>query len=190
MKTVTLIRHGKPEAYIRYPLMSTISGSDIEKFINEYNNCELVSPTVPIYLKGVLNNAHLFISSNLKRALDSFKLLGVHKFDVSYLFAEAELPCGILKNLKMPLFVWTFFLRIVWCLGYTKNCESIYDFKKRMKNAHAYLQEKSKHHDNIVIMAHGFVIMLLEKELLKDNWVKVESKNQNKYFSYKKFSKG
>jgi hypothetical protein len=189
LKTITLIRHGKPEACKRYPFTSIVSGLDIQNFINDYNNCNLLNTTVPQYLQCVLNEGDFFVSSNLKRARDSFELLGVHAYDVSDLFAEAELPYGILNNLRMPLFLWAFFLRMVWYLGFTKNCESFVDFKKRTKEANTYLQKKFDHYDNVVIMAHGFVNMLLEKELLNDNWARVEGKNRNKFFSYKKFSK-
>jgi broad specificity phosphatase PhoE len=135
-----------------------------------------------------LNAGNFFISSNKKRARDSFGVLGVQTYDISALFAEAELPSGILNNLKMPLFLWALFLRIVWYFGYSKKCESFRDFKKRIKNANTYIKGTLEHNDNVVIMAHGFVNLLLEKELLKDRWVKVECKKRNEFLSYKKFS--
>jgi broad specificity phosphatase PhoE len=143
-----------------------------------------------LYLQDVFSEGDFFISSDSKRARDSFEMLGVLTYDVSNLFVEAQLPYGFLKKLKMPLFLWAVFLRTIWCLGYTKNCESFREFKKRVKNAYIYLHEKSRRYDHVVIMAHGFVNVNLGRELLKDNWMKVEFKNQNKYFSYKKFSKG
>ena len=75
MKTVTLMRHGKPEIFDRISFKSFISGADIQKFIEDYDCCDLASITVPHYLEGVVKGDGYFISSSLKRARDSFKLI-------------------------------------------------------------------------------------------------------------------
>jgi broad specificity phosphatase PhoE len=189
LKTVTLIRHGKPEIFNHYSLTSFVCGAAIQKFIDGYNSCDLASTIVPHYLKHISKTDGFFISSNLKRARDSFQLLGVNTYELSELFVEAELPYGMCTRLKMPLFIWAFMLRIMWYFGYAKNCESIQDFKKRINKALVFINEKLKQNDNVVIMSHGFVNYLLEKELLKDNWIRVESQGRNNFYSYKKYSR-
>ena len=189
MKTVTLIRHGKPEFYDRISLKSFIRGADIQNFIEDYNCCDLATTSVPQSLEDLVKGDGYFISSSLKRARDSFRLIDVKKFEVSEMFVEAELPFGILKNLKMPLFLWLFLLRTIWFFGYAKNCESLQDFKKRMERANTYVNEKLEQNDNVLIMAHGFVNMFLKKMFLKDNWVKVKCENQGKFLSYSKYER-
>ena len=183
------MRHGKPEIYDRISFKSFISGADIQKFIEDYNCCDLASTTVPHYLEDLVKGDGYFISSSLKRARDSFKLIDVNNFEVSELFVEAEWPSGMLKNLKMPLFLWAFMLRTIWFFGYARNCESLRDFKKRMQKANAFINEKLVQNDNVVIMAHGFENFFLEKEFLKNGWVRVECKNRRKFFSYSKYEK-
>jgi hypothetical protein len=140
-------------------------------------------------LKAVVERGDYFISSNFRRTKESLTYLGVHEFEVNELFNEAELPFGTFNNLRMPLFIWAFLLRTAWVSGYTKDCESIKNFKLRIKRAKNYLDEKLTEKSNIIVMAHGMMNFTLGKELKRDNWKILDSANGNKFWSYKRYSK-
>lgn len=189
-KTITLIRHGEPVIFSNIPILSIVNGAEIRKFLDIYNQCTIIlPPAVPLYLKKITETGDFFISSNLKRAKESFTYLGVHKFETNDLFNEAELPNGMFKNLRMPLFIWSFLLRAAWVSGYNRECESIKKFKFRIKRAKEYLDEKMAENSNIVVMAHCMMNFTLGRELKKDNWVLMESVNGSKFWSLKKYCK-
>ncbi len=188
--SITLIRHGEPVAFSNISMLSIVKGIEIKKFLDNYNQCKIILPTaVPLYLKKIVESGDCFISSNFRRTRESLTYLGVHEFEINDLFNEAELPYGMFKNLRMPLFIWAFLLRAAWVSGYNRNCESIKNFKIRIKRAKKYLDEKLTENSNIIVMAHGLSNFTLGRELKRDNWEILESVNGNKFWSYKKYYK-
>lgn len=188
-KTITLIRHCRPAIYEQYSLLSFLSGADFNCFIDNYNNCDLSVSKLPITLKNIVKDGDCFISSNLKRTKESFKLLRIDNFEATDLLNEAELPSGIMLKYRMPLFCWLFLFRTIWYLGCNVRCESFAEFKVRIKKAIRFIQKRVENNNNIVIMSHGFVNLLLEKELLKNNWTKMKNKNSSGFLSYKTYSR-
>lgn len=183
-RKITFIRHGKPDTKGSYPPFLIVSGSEIDNFIKLYNNCELISNCkIPDILKQNISNGDYFISSNLKRTIDSFKKLEIITNESNKLFNEAELPYGIGKKSKLPFTVWLIFLRIFWRFGYNNNSESHNKFTMRIVEGADYL-ERMFDRKHIVVMAHGFVNRMIVKELLRRNW-RLQIKNGgHKYWSF------
>ncbi|KMQ52243.1 Phosphoglycerate mutase [Chitinispirillum alkaliphilum] len=184
-RRITLIRHGKPKAKEDYSPFSIISGSEMGMFIRAWNSSELYqSGLEPIKVKDVISDGDVFICSELKRTSESFSRLGIKRFDTCKLLNEAQLPHGICKNVKLPLFAWLVILRILWRFGWSENSESYMEFKNRIKNAAEYLVNHESEAQHIVVMAHGFVNRHLNAELVKRNWKLVLKEGGNSFWSF------
>jgi broad specificity phosphatase PhoE len=189
-KRITIIRHGKPQAHHEYPLFKILKGSEIETYIHAWNTCEL-SPEneIPEKLKTVVAEADIFISSKLKRTIDSFRLLGVKEFSSLELLNEAELPSGFLKRLKMPFIFWGILIRLSWRAGLKINSESYKEFKVRIQKAAVHLEAISKDSMHIIVMGHGVVNWQLKKELTKRKWKRVFNCGGRSYWSFDTYEK-
>jgi hypothetical protein len=186
---ITLIRHGKPKAHDDYSSFSIISGKNIEQFIKAWNTCELQKKyDTSSLLKEIISDGNLFISSNLKRTHESFKIIGVSEFESYDFLNEAELPFGIGNSIKMPLVIWLIALRLMWRFGLKINSESHKDFVERIRKCVNFLVEKGNEKHTIV-MAHGFVNRNIKKELMKRDWKLISSKGGHNYWSYSTFGK-
>lgn len=190
MGKVSLIRHGKPEIHDNYSIFSILSGDDIENFRVSYDTCGLSpSNSITPELNKIILDGDLFISSGLRRSMESLRLLGVDTFESDELFKEAEIPCGIGKRLKLPLFLWAIILRIIWRFGLSTNAEPFKSFKIRIKKAADVIEKKENSSKHIVVMAHGFVNNLLGKELLRRKWRSIYRMGGNSFWSVTTFEK-
>ncbi len=192
IKTITLIRHGKPDFKNKYSVFSLLRGFQVQHFIDDYNEFEV--PRIGRknhcnILKNICNTGDLFMCSKLRRTSDSFRLLGVNNFKESELLSEAELPSGFLLNLILPLPLWVMLLRLFWFFGINSNCESFMDFRKRIKLAAKTIESITNEKNNIVIMAHGFFNRSLRRELCRNSWKQVKSEGGISYWSYQQFRK-
>ncbi|MGB7567489.1 MAG: phosphoglycerate mutase family protein [Chitinivibrionales bacterium] len=190
MPRITFIRHGKPEAHIQYPLSKLLKGQEIENFVKAWDNCELsISNKIPVHLWDSIKDANLFISSDLKRAKDSFQMMGVKDFKTTCLLNEATLPCGIWKRIILPLFIWLLFLRILWIGGFKGKGESYKDFKIRMYRATDYIENLMVGSHHLVVMTHGFVMRSISKILITNKWRRVSKEKKYSYWSFITFEK-
>ena len=189
-KKITLIRHGRPQAYEDNALFSFVAGSEIEHIVKAYNTCEL-SPIneVPSILGEIISDGDLFISSELKRTKDSFHKVGIKKFESNGFLNEADFPYGIGKNIKMPLVLWLIVLRLFWRFGLSTNSESFKDFKKRVKNGVDHIENKAISSTHCIIMAHGFTNQIIKNELLSRKWELISNTGGYGYWSTMSFKK-
>lgn len=187
-KKITLIRHGKPQVYGEYSPFSVISGKDIENLIKRWDASEVNKSDFSYSLKEIITSGDLFISSDLKRTHESFQMLGISVFEANNLLNEADLPYGIGKSIKMPIIIWFVTLRLMWRFGLSINSESYKDFTKRIRKCADFLEENtnSKH---TIVMAHGFVNLIMKKELLRRDWKILSSKGGHGFWSYSTLGK-
>lgn len=189
-KRITIIRHGKPDAHHKYVNRKSLKGSEIIQFIHDWDSCELSKENkIPGTLKETVAHADYCISSTLKRAIDSLKLLGIEKSDASELFNEAELPHGFLLKVKMPALVWFIMIRFLWVLGLRMNSESYKEFRGRIRKAYEFLSSRSEKSDHIAVLGHGFANRQLKKELKRNGWNHVENHGGHDYWSFDTFEK-
>jgi hypothetical protein len=189
-KRITLIRHGMPEAHYKYANRKILKGSDLIDFIKDWNNCGL-SPEnkIPEKLKEIIRESDIFISSGLKRSIDSLRLSGVIEIDSQELLNEADLPHGFLLNLKLPVIIWGILIRLLWFYGLKKNSESYKEFKTRVKEAYNYTITRTMEADSIVVMGHGFINMHLKRELKRNSWNHCFNYGGHGYWSFDIFEK-
>jgi broad specificity phosphatase PhoE len=186
MKTITFIRHGKPVIWKQYSPFSLVRGGKIADILDTYDHCDIDNKIKNFnQIQKLIKNGDLFLSSNLKRAKDSFQLLGITDFQENDLLNEPRLPANLFaKDFRLPIFIWAILLRIVWLSGYDRNCESMKVFKKRMDRAIDFLETKLVAYDHIIIMGHGFVNFFMIRRLLKKGWRKRASTTLKKFWSY------
>lgn len=189
-KKVTIIRHGMPDAHFKYPGFKLLKGSQIAEYIRDWNNCELSQENVvPIEIKTVIGESDYFISSTLKRTIDSYRLLGITKIDSFELLNEAQLPYGFFKNVKLPILFWGIMIRMLWVFGLKTNSESYKEFKERIKKAYDYISSLSTKFNHIVIIGHGFTNLQLKKELRRNQWTFTNNYGGHNYWSLDNFEK-
>lgn len=128
--------------------------------------------------------AKIMITSDLRRSIDSSKLLQPNKKKIaSSLYRETELPVPSkkIKWLKLKPSFWAVILRCLWLTGYSDGCESLNCAKKRANKAAIELVGYAKKHDSIVFIGHGFINQLIAKELRNMGW-KGKGKTDSKHW--------
>ena len=93
------MRHAKVQIENR-----SIYANEFNEMIEEYDHAPIEEQMDnEDELKKVADEANYFLSSGLRRSLDSLALLGKKADDIDEIFAEAELPSGRRKWIKLPL---------------------------------------------------------------------------------------
>lgn len=147
---------------------------EFEEWVHSYNLSGVVEEKdLPPSTLQKVAHAKVFITSDLKRSIESAKLLRNNVLVMTdTLFREVELPIPSTKlgNIKLNPQVWTAILRCLWFCGYSNRCESYKSAKERAKKAAVQLIEYAEEYHLVVFVGHGYFNLLLAKELLKRGW--------------------
>ena len=174
------MRHGE----VALDTSKRISSKEFSKYINRYNSAGIKSPrSSKEKTKKIFDTADIILCSNLHRSTESVKVFNKIVLEESTLFREAELPNLGHSFLKFKPKTWLVISRLLWLLGYSKDCESFKDAKKRAQLASQKLLHYSKEHQTIVLVGHGLFNRLIKKELLLSNYIE-KQKLQHKNWSY------
>lgn len=179
---ISLIRHGKSKCMNN----KRIKCKEFNDWVAKYNCLGVFeASSYPSDTLKKIATANIVLTSDLKRSIESAKLLNPNSTAVSdSLFRETELPTPSTKlwGLKLKPGIWALILRCLWFCGYSRNCESLRKAKVRAKKAAELLVEYAQTHSSIVLVGHGFFNMLIAKELQKTGWKgirKTSSKHWN-----------
>lgn len=177
MKKIILLRHGE----VDIKNYKNISANQFGKWIIEYNNSN-IKPTFSSRdeINDLLNKTDILICSNLKRSVQSIEIFDKTPFETNDIFNEAQLPFANWTILKLNPKIWLAIFRLLWLFGYSRNSESFQETKKRAKIATKKLIELSHHNETIILIGHGIMNKLIQKELNKHQWIeskKLENKN-------------
>jgi len=177
MSKIILLRHGE----VAIENYKNISAKEFGKWIVAYNNADIKSEfSSKEEINNLLNKTDILICSNLKRSIRSIEIFNKTPFKTSAIFNEAELPFSNWNLLKLNPTIWLVFFRILWLFGYSQNCESYKQTKQRAKIATQKLIELSKQNKTIILVGHGIMNKLIQKELILKNWHETKkSKNTN-----------
>lgn len=107
-------------------------------------------------------------SSDLPRAVKTAQKL--YDGEIIELKALRELPIfpPTNINIKLPVVLWLFLGRIAWMLSHKSQVESKLIFSERVRSI---LEEIIlKNDQDILIVSHGFLMLFLRKELLKQGF--------------------
>lgn len=167
---ISLIRHGR----------SLLTESDkmtcmeFKEWVGKYDfNGVFEESLYPSETLEKVTTAKIVLSSNLKRSVESARLLNTKVKIVSdCLFRETELPSIPTKlfNVRLKPNIWAVILRLLWFSGYSNECESFRQAKDRAGMAVQLLIDYAHEHKSIALVGHGFFNMLIAKELQKKGW--------------------
>jgi broad specificity phosphatase PhoE len=183
---ISLIRHGKSLCIEN----KRIPCSEFKHWIGEYDfNGVFEEDSYPMETLEKIKKANVVITSDLKRSLESAKLLNSNLKTVSLpLFRETELPIPLRKwTLTLQPNIWAIILRCLWLIGYSRECESFANAKLRAEKASELLIEYAQKHTSVVLVGHGFFNMLIAKELQKKGW-KGKRKTNSKHWNCTSYS--
>ncbi|MED4400531.1 histidine phosphatase family protein [Metabacillus fastidiosus] len=178
---ISLIRHGKST----FTENKKINCEAFQSWVKQYDcNGVFEEDCYPAGTTEIIKQAHLVITSNLKRSIDSAKILNpAIKTINSSLFCETELPIPSKKlgAIKLNPNTWAIILRCLWFLGYSNGCESYNEARQRAKEAARVLVDYANEHTSVVLVGHGFFNRLIGTELKKMNW-KNKTKMSSKHW--------
>lgn len=165
---ITLIRHGKSKL-VENDRMTCL---DFMQWVEKYdNNGVFEESTYPSETIEKIAAAKIVVTSDLKRAIESAKLLNPEVTGISDpIFRETELPSFAMKLLKLRPNIWAVVLRIIWLCGYSNGCESFADAKLRAKRAAQQLMDLAEKNGSVVLVGHGIFNRFIAKELQKKGW--------------------
>ncbi|MDX8045340.1 histidine phosphatase family protein [Gracilibacillus sp. S3-1-1] len=177
---ISLIRHGKS----KFTDSHRITVNEFNNWVKNYDDKGVFEEDFyPQETLIKIQSANMVMASDLKRSIESAKLLHqAIKITSIPIFRETELPIPLVKGVKLNPSIWALILRCLWFMGYSKDCESIFNAKRRAQKAAQLLIEHAQEHNSIALVGHGFFNMLIAKELLKNGWIgkrKTSSKHWN-----------
>ena len=179
MKQIFIFRHGK----VKIENNRKIYAYEFKEWIDRYNDSDIYLDKTINNNKNIIDKSDIIICSSLKRSIQSANFFDNKQLEKDAIFNEAELPYTKFYMLKLKPITWLVIFRILWFLGYSKNCESYKNTKLRAKKASLKLINLSKEYDNIILFGHGIFNRLLVKEMLLNNW-KIRKKLSNKNLCY------
>jgi broad specificity phosphatase PhoE len=168
MKQIILIRHG--EVDIEYS--RKIDSLELQEWVKRYDNSTVKPTSLPSEQTKIdAQDADIVLTSILRRAIDSAKVLGVEVAEENPIFNEAAIP-----EVNIPFFTlrprnWLFILRLLLVAGLGKKERSLKASQMRAQKASAYLIEHTKHYNCVALVGHGGMNWLIRKALLNQGWV-------------------
>lgn len=177
---ISIVRHGKSKHIDNHK----ITCSEFANWIQKYDEGGVFEEkTYPVDTLEKMSTANIIITSDLKRSIDSAKLLNPNVTRISSsLFRETGLPVPSKKlwTLKLKPNFWAVIMRCLWFTGYANGCESLSSAKQRANKAAAELVEYAQKHQSVAFVGHGFINRLIAKELQEMGWTgkrKTDSKH-------------
>ena len=167
MKQITLIRHAK----VDIDNSEKINASSLKHWVEAYDVANIHTDSLPPKETiDVAKNADVILTSSLKRAVNSAKVLNVDTFERNELFNEAKIPDVKIPFLKFKPKTWLVILRVLLLFGLGKKDDSLQASKEQAKEASKKLLELTNEHENVVLVGHGGMNWLIRKALLKKGW--------------------
>jgi len=172
MKQIILIRHAK----VDIDNTNKIDSLSLQKWVNDYDTAPIAVDSLPPEQSALLvKEADVVVTSTLRRAIDSAKVLGVEVHMQNALFNEASIPKVNIPYLKLKPKSWLVILRLMLFLGLGKKEASLKASKAQAKKAAIQLETLIKEHDKVALIGHGGMNWLIRKILIKKGW-KIEDK--------------
>jgi len=161
MKQITLIRHAK----VDIDNAKKIDSLSLQKWVGEYDTAPIVHENMPsTETIALAKNADVVLTSTLRRAIDSAKVLGVEVDEQNKLFNEASIPKIHIPYVKLKPKSWLVILRLMLLLGLGKKETSLKASKTQAKKAAVRLEELSQEYDNVLLVGHGGMNWLIGKQ--------------------------
>ena len=167
MKQIILIRHAK----VDIDNTKKIDSLSLQKWVELYDSAPIASESLPTEdTITLVQNTDVVVTSTLRRAIDSAKVLGVEVHTQNALFNEATIPEIVIPYLKLKPKSWLVILRLMLLLGLGKKETSLKASKVQAKKAAMQLETLIKEHDKVALVGHGGMNWLIGKVLIQKGW--------------------
>jgi len=164
MKQIILIRHAK----VDIDNTKKIDVQSLKKWVESYDNASIAVDSLPSEETVILaKKADVVVTSTLRRAIDSAKVLGVEVHMQNALFNEATIPEIVISYLKLKPKSWLVILRVMLLLELGKKETSLKASKEQAKKAAIELETLAKEHNKVLLVGHGGMNWLIGKVLIK-----------------------
>ena len=148
-----------------------IYANELKSVIEEYDNAPIEEHIENFdELEEITDEVNFFVSSGLRRSIESLELFHKKADYIDKLFAEVESPYTKRKIMKLPIYTWGFWFKLVWSFGYSGGSRSYKESKEDALIASMKLEGFAKEHTNILLLGHGLKNMLIAKALKKYGW--------------------
>lgn len=161
-----LLRHGKPDM----ETSMAVGATAMDMWIKDYDSAGIIDVPDASILSGF--NEHFVVASPMRRALESVTALGLAPDMILDTLYEAPLPAFNLPLLKLTPLAWATVFRLLWMAGVSGEVESFASAKRRAKQVSDELANLTEVHGRVVSVGHGFMNMLIARELQKAGWKK------------------
>ncbi|MBK8808992.1 MAG: histidine phosphatase family protein [Bacteroidales bacterium] len=155
---ITLIRHFK----VDFQWDFVYNSEGFAKACSIYNSSNVIVENLK------MDTDKTIISSSMQRAIDTTHLIFSKPPNiVSKLLIEVPIKPFIQTNLKLPAIFWLLIGRIQWRLNSRKQLETYIESNLRVNSLLDAIINK---HEDCIIVAHGWIIKIIIKRLIKDNF--------------------
>ena len=177
MKQIILIRHAK----VDIDTSQTIVSSALKNRVERYDVAEIHPESKPMQkVRNLVLSADAVVTSSLRRAIDSAKLLDIDVYEQNAIFNEAQIPNVNIPFLKFKPKTWLVILRVLLLFGFGKKDTSLKASTKQAEEAAVRLLALSQKNDSVVLIGHGGMNWLIRKVLMKEGWcLEPNSSNSN-----------
>ena len=185
---ITLARHGEPALSRKVRL----SSREYREFWARYELMGLMpGQTPPPHLIGFVEACDVLISSTRLRAVESAQAVGQGKaFEQDEVLIEAPLPPPNWPEwIRLSPRIWGFTARFHWWFfNHHQGEETRRQAEARADRAAVKLEAVAESGRNVVVLAHGFFNVLIDRALRKRGWRRV-SREGYKYWSTRRFER-
>jgi broad specificity phosphatase PhoE len=184
---ITLARHGEPALSRKVKL----SSKEYREFWAQYELMGLLpGQTPPEHLVDFVQDCDVLISSTRLRAVESAQAVGKGKaFTQDEVLIEAPLPPPNWPLIRLSPKIWGFMARFHWWyFNHHQGEENRRESEARADRAAAKLEVLAEGGQNVVVLAHGFFNVLIDRALRKRGWRRTFREGY-KYWSTRRFER-
>ena len=175
-KKIILLRHGE----VAIPNYGNITAETFNGWVVKYNHSDVKNNfRCKQEIEMLLNSVNRVICSTLQRSIQSLKVFEEVPDEISELFDEVQLPNAKGRLLKLSPKIWLVIYRILWLLGYSKNCESFKASKTRAIIASKKLTSLVQNDEIVLLVGHGLMNKLIRKQLILAHWQETKKAKHN-----------
>ncbi len=163
-----LIRHARVD--LKKPLLCTSSRAT--ELLEQYDTLG-VPDFDPLPVRALISDSiSAVFTSTLPRSVKTAKILfpGGDTIYSTALFNEYDLSVISVPLIPLPYVAWTTLSRFFWNMGLNNRDENRIKAYKRMLRAVDLLEKEAIEQGPIVLVAHGYLIAEMKRELKKRGW--------------------
>lgn len=183
---IILIRHGNPDINHK----TNIKPKELAEWFDQYNKVSIRNESKPcVQAVQVTKDINYVVCSDYIRSINSAEILKVKKInEIDKGFREVDIPLPDWSFPKIDLRIMVLIFRVLWFLGYSKNCESLKEAKSRAGIAADKLIDYAEKYESVLFVGHAIFNHLISKELRKRG-LKGPSNPGRRYWKYGEYIK-